>query len=160
MIKTNMAPQLTILIGIPGSGKSTLARKLAEEQAGAILVSTDELRRELLGHIRNKTQDAMIFSEARQRTQRALQEGFSVVYDATNVTRSARRPFLEIARELQVPVLAAWVDCRKEVAQQRNRAREFPVPDHAIDEMLHDLEDPTTVEGFAGVRCYSGGFED
>lgn len=155
-----MAPQLTILIGIPGSGKSTLARRLAEEQADAVLVSTDELRHELLGHIRNKTQDPMIFIEAQDRTRRALQQGRSVVYDATNVTRKARGPFLAIAREMGVPALAAWVDCRKEVALQRNRAREFPVPDHALDEMLQELENPTTIEGFAGVRQYSGGYDD
>lgn len=149
-----MAARLTILIGIPGSGKSTLARRLAAAEPGAVLVSTDALREELMGHIRNKTRDGMIFAEARRRATEALQAGQDVVYDATNVSRAARRPFLELARALGAPVHAAWVSCDRELALQRNRQREFPVPDHAIDEMLGELEPPSEAEGFAGIHRY------
>lgn len=146
-----MAAQLTIFIGIPASGKSTLARQMAAVEPNTVHVSTDALRQEILGHIRNKTRDGFIFAEARRRTREWLQQGVNVIYDATNVTRQARRPFLHIARGLEVPVRAVWIRCPKEVALQRNRLREVPVPDHAIDEMDRDLQEPTPMEGFSAI---------
>ncbi|BBX22431.1 hypothetical protein MTER_18420 [Mycolicibacter terrae] len=89
------AVRLVLVGGGPGTGKSTLARKLAE-QVGAVVVSTDDVRRELrsAGQLSGEpgtlgaglyTADniAAVYRAMQQRAGMCLADGRSVVLDGT-----------------------------------------------------------------------------
>jgi uncharacterized protein len=91
----NGAIRLALIGGNPGTGKSTLAHALAE-RSGAQVISTDDLRRELLasGAISGGTavldaglytpdNVAIVYEVALRRAQVLLSEGQSVILDGT-----------------------------------------------------------------------------
>lgn len=51
-----------MLVGLPASGKSTYAKKLSKKE-NAIILSSDELRKELFGNINNQNHNAEVFKE-------------------------------------------------------------------------------------------------
>src|SRR5260370_34325618 len=53
---------------------------------------------------------------------------FDVLFDATNVTRVRRLPLITSARENGLAPIAVYIRCPLAIAQQRNQARQFPVP--------------------------------
>ncbi len=90
-------PELIIMIGPSGSGKSTLAKDLKHP-----IVSTDTIRQNLFGLRDDKidpeayTQQGFsdTFAAAKFVVEGYLRAGQSVIYDATNLTKSDRRQFL------------------------------------------------------------------
>lgn len=91
-----MSQVLILMIGLPGSGKSTKAQKLAKEY-NAEIISTDALRKDLLGKEGDMSQDAIIFRQAYEKCKKILASGGSVVFDACNITKGARKRVLACA---------------------------------------------------------------
>ena len=56
-----------MMVGLPGSGKSTFARNVLSASPGAVVHSSDEIRRELLGDKNDQTQQALVFSTLHER---------------------------------------------------------------------------------------------
>ena len=54
---------LTIMVGLPASGKSTIAKTL-EEFGSVTIISTDGIRKELLGAEEDQTNPQLIFNTA------------------------------------------------------------------------------------------------
>lgn len=137
---TTTKPQLIIPVGISGSGKSTWIRTL--ENQGFIVVSPDDIRRELTGTINDQTKNNEVFELAYQRVIDALNSGKSVIFDATNLTSKYRIEMLDkfktsVHRDFEA--LAKIFDSDPEISKQRiakdieagvDRAN---VPSHAID---------------------------
>ena len=84
---------LILMIGLPGSGKSTKAAQLAEEY-NAQIISTDTLRKEKVGQEGDISQDNQIFSLAYQKCRNLLASGESVIFDACNLSPTARKRVL------------------------------------------------------------------
>jgi aminoglycoside phosphotransferase family enzyme/predicted kinase len=115
-------PLLIATGGLPGSGKSTLARALAE-RLGAPCLRSDEVRKELAG-LPPTARRAGAFEEGiyapehsrrtyealAERARRLLNEGASVVIDATCARRSERDRLLGVAQEAGAK--AAFLECR------------------------------------------------
>lgn len=87
--------RLVLVGGAPGTGKTTVARRLAE-QLGAVVLSSDEVRRDLEGGARDDHRPepldagrygpdarARVYDELRRRAADHLSLGTSVVLDAT-----------------------------------------------------------------------------
>jgi aminoglycoside phosphotransferase family enzyme/predicted kinase len=75
--------RLVLVGGAPGTGKSTLSRSLAE-RLGAVVLSTDEIRREAPGPaVYTAEATAAIYAELVHRARQSLQLGRSVIADAT-----------------------------------------------------------------------------
>jgi predicted kinase len=89
---------LVVMGGLPGSGKSTVSRALAEK-LGAVLVQSDVVRMKLFPRERTYTapEHAKTFAEVHRRIEAALQQGYHVVYDATNLKQRDRAGATKIA---------------------------------------------------------------
>lgn len=83
-----------MMVGLPGSGKSTFARNVLSASPGAVVHSSDEIRRELLGDKNDQTQQALVFSTLHERVFSDLRAGKNVVYDATNINYKQRKQFV------------------------------------------------------------------
>lgn len=137
-------PRLAIMCGLPKSGKSTYARGLQE--AGWVRVCPDDIRRALHGRGHHRPAEPLVWANAQLSVRGLLVGGHAVVVDATNTTRERRAPWLEIAHEIEVPLVAFVLQTPVEVCHERNRASGEPVPPGVIDRMAERWE-PVTEEG-------------
>ena len=87
--------ELIMLIGLPGSGKSTLASKIAKDCRNYIVVSTDSVRKEIYGDEAIQGDGNKVFERAYALIDYYLRDGYSVIFDATNVRRKSRKAFIE-----------------------------------------------------------------
>ena len=112
---------LVILVGPSGSGKSTFARKhfLPTE-----ILSSDACR----GMLSNDENDQTVTTEAFELlhfiARKRLALGHLTVADATNVQPEARKPLIQLARELHCLPVAIVFNVSEKVCEQRNRGRE------------------------------------
>jgi predicted kinase len=99
--------------GLPGSGKSTLAQAIAEAM-DVVVVRSDEVRKEMVGLKHTEAAPASLYAtavsvatyaEVLRRARVALNEGRSVVVDATWSKAVSRTPARELAQEMQVHLL-------------------------------------------------------
>ncbi|MEU6641546.1 AAA family ATPase [Saccharomonospora sp. NPDC046836] len=134
-------PRLVLVGGLPGTGKSTLAGLLADE-LGAVLLSSDRLRKELAG--RSPDEDAAsdyltgiyspeyserTYAELLRRAEELLAEGETVVLDASWVRAADRARATAVATRVRSDLLALRCTAPPELAAQRLRARHGAVSD-------------------------------
>ena len=148
-----VGPRLAIMCGLPRSGKTTYARSLQE--AGWVRVCPDEIRRALHGRGHHPPAEPLVWANAELAVRSLLLGGHAVVVDATNPTKLRRAPWLEIAREMGMPLEAFVLETSVEACHERNRTSEEPVPPEVIDRM-HEQWEPVTEEGIS-VRAVSDG---
>jgi aminoglycoside phosphotransferase family enzyme/predicted kinase len=125
-------PSAVIVGGLMGTGKSTLAEKLAEAFGVAVL-STDRIRRSLLGAsqspaaygeghyqpaVQRQVYDEM-FRQARER----LGERQSLILDGTFLTQELRTRAFDLARQYGAVPLNVQCTCPKSIALARVEAR-------------------------------------
>lgn len=129
------AVRLALVGGGPGTGKSTLARALAE-QAGAVVVSTDEVRRELrdAGNLEGEPGDldaglyapanvAAVYRAVLDRAARFLGDGRSVVLDGTWRDGQTRGEAHQVATDNHAAIAEILCTAPVEVAAERIRTR-------------------------------------
>lgn len=115
-------PWLLITSGVSGSGKSTVARHVVEA-TGAIRLRSDYERK----RIASGTTEDLYSSVWTDRTYGRLLDlaatvtraGFTAVVDATFLDRDRRRRFRELADELGVPLVIAYVVADTETLRDR-----------------------------------------
>mgnify|MGYP003299417619 CR=1 FL=1 len=89
--------KLIILCGIPGSGKSWIADELLSEylifgeREDIAVHSSDAIREELFGDPSSQENNALVFETMHKRVRDDLKADKTVIYDATNITRKARK---------------------------------------------------------------------
>lgn len=137
--------KFNMMIGLPGSGKSYAAKKV-----GGIVLSSDDIREELLGSAEDQRNATMIFSVMFERTIAALNSGMDVVYDATNITAKYRKALLKKLPEGTEKV-AVFVTTPLETCLKRNAERSRHVPEDVILRMHDSLEAPTYCEGWNAI---------
>lgn len=98
---------LVLMIGPSGSGKSTLA---AQKFLASEIVSSDALREELFGNFRYQGKSDVLWGEMHRRVRLKLELGQRVVVDATNLKFNDRKKFVEIGKELGVPIFYVVVN--------------------------------------------------
>jgi hypothetical protein len=124
-------PMLLLTIGLMGVGKTTLARALATA-LGAELLRSDVIRKELAGtpaaHACSDAFDTGLYApaisrrtyaELRQRAERLLRLGTTVIVDASFARSAERQAFLALAGELALPVRLLHVHCDRATAMTR-----------------------------------------
>jgi len=151
-------PKLILPVGISGSGKSTWIQ--ANTDTNTIVVSPDNIRRELTGNISDQTKNGEVWGLAFQRVADGLNAGKNVILDATNIKSSDRKrlmdymkvhvdkPFEGFAKVFSVDPEIAKQRVRKDIEAGVDRSN---VPDWAIDKQYRIFIDDVNLlepEGF------------
>ncbi len=91
-------PFLVVLSGLPGTGKSHFARRLTQ-CLPLVGVGSDRVRKALIPKPEYTSMEHLRVCPASPRVIEELREqGWTVVFDATNLTEGFRRPLLDLAR--------------------------------------------------------------
>jgi predicted kinase len=144
-------PSLILLVGIPGSGKNTYAEKYVEEHDDAIHLSSDAIRSELYGDEFTQGNPGDVFSLMQQRTVEAFNNGLSVVYDATNITRKDRAGIIALCPKfVKIECHVIWAPI--ETCIERDASRERTVGKEVIDRMLKRFQAVWFDEGVHDIK--------
>lgn len=113
-------PCLVLLIGVAGCGKSTFAR---EHFRPTEVLSSDDLRAMVADDPTDQSATGDAFSLLRSVLDKRLKRRLTTVVDATNLERRARRPYLRIARDREIPAAAIVLDAPLGVCLERDARR-------------------------------------
>jgi len=148
-------PELVMLIGIPGSGKSTWISKVNKNNK-YMVVSPDDIRRELTGDVSDQSQNAKVWFETKRRVKEALNNGQDVMLDAVMSSSKNRKDFIEDLPPAQLKAKVFYVDpevskerISKDIESGKDRAN---VPPEIVDKMHAEL--------MAKVKLLDGGILD
>ena len=151
--------KLYIMVGLPASGKSTIAKEIAKKE-NAVIVSTDNLRQELLNDINSQDNNEIIFKEAEKRLKEHLNANRDVIFDATNINYKKRKAFLQRMRSSKsFKAIAILVATPYEECLIRNAKRERKVPEEVIKRMYYSFHIPQHYEGFDEIHIKSNPLE-
>lgn len=145
-------PTLIMLCGIPGSGKTTYAKKYVEEHENTVHIASDKIREELWGSEATQGDNNEVFSLMQNRTIEALNNGQSVVYDATNITRKDRSYIISLCPKfVKIECHVVWAPIsyclyRDEFMRKRT------VGKVVIDKMLKRFQAPWYDEGIHDIK--------
>jgi aminoglycoside phosphotransferase family enzyme/predicted kinase len=113
-------PFIALMHGVSGSGKSTIAAQVAE-RFGAIRLRSDVERKRLFGLSPDDSSEAIeadIYTKAASKNtfeqlavlcRGVVEAGLPCIVDATFLEQSGRKPFIELAENLNVAVII--IDC-------------------------------------------------
>ncbi len=146
--------KLIILCGLPGSGKSSYAEGLIRDngifcpEEEMVIHSSDAIREELFGDPSFQGDNAKVFERMHKRVREDLKAGKTVIYDATNVTRKARRGAIACAHPTNdtIECHIIWADVNECV--RRDELRQRHVGKEVIEKMLRRWQSPWKDEGF------------
>jgi aminoglycoside phosphotransferase family enzyme/predicted kinase len=132
---------LVLVGGLPGTGKSTLGGGLAD-RLGAVLMSSDRLRKELVGMPPEATAAApyeqgiyaperteRTYTDLLARAEKLLQRGESVVLDASWIQARHRELARDVAARTRSTLVALRCETDPEVAATRLRQRAHSLSD-------------------------------
>ena len=150
---------LVLPIGISGSGKSTWIRTLKNKNT--VVISPDEIRKELTGSISDQSKNKEVFATAHERAAQALRDGKLVIFDATNTIAKFRKSLIQQLKSMAGVDFKTYYklfDANPEVSKDRirkdieNKKDRSNVPHDVIDrqysQYLADIEDLEGMEPF------------
>ncbi|VDO12883.1 unnamed protein product [Rodentolepis nana] len=140
-LKDLKSPVLVIMVGFPASGKSTFCGKYLQN-AGFQIVSRDTIKD---------------MKKCVEKCQALLKSGLSVVIDNTNVDTASRSSFLQVAKNLMIPVYACVLKTSFDHARHNEIFRQITCKGHSkisimvFNMMKNKYQVPTKEEGFTDV---------
>ena len=145
---------LIILVGLPGSGKSYWANHI---NFRATIVSTDAIRAELTGNEEDQSRNNEVFAIARKRVREGLKKDVIVIFDATNLSKRDRKPFIDIGNECGALVHGVYFIRDEKASMRAMIERGRVVPTNVIERMKKKLQIPSKEEGFFSVNTVLNG---
>lgn len=142
---------LILLVGLPGAGKTTYANEYVKEHKNTIHLSSDSIRLQMYGKESIQGNPADVFSVMQKRAVEALNDGQSVVYDATNITRKDRSNIISVCpKYVKIECHIIWAPI--ETCIERDSSRERTVGKAVIDKMLKRFQAPYYDEGIDNIE--------
>ena len=149
-------PKLIILCGLPGSGKTTYAIDYIKKYGGYRL-SSDDIRERLYGDASIQGNPHEVFSLMQSRAVAALNQGTTVVYDATGITRKDRAGIISACPKfVQIECHIIWAPI--ETCIKRDAARERTVGKDVIDRMVKRFQVPFYDEGIHDIKIIKSSY--
>ena len=149
---------LNIMIGMPGSGKTSYAKKHLLT-SNSVYLSSDQTRIDMYG-FEDQTHNGEVFERMKQETILALQNGFDVIYDATNLIRKRREALIkDVKNRVSNIEINAYLCCTPiNIVLERNMTRtERHLPWDKLVQMIQSIEPPMYYEGFDNIYLIDGG---
>lgn len=147
---------LYIMVGLPGSGKTTIAYEIKENQRGfkGYVVSTDKIREEITGSETSQDKNTEVFETAYKRLKFGLENGFDMIFDATNINYKRRIDVINKFKKYADEIVCCFVYAPYEECLERNKNRERQVPKDVIKRMYMNFYVPQYFEGFDKIKLY------
>jgi predicted kinase len=118
-----LKPVIIMLSGLPGTGKSFLSHKLAERLTFTI-VESDAVRKELFAQPSYSPEEsAAVFHTVHRRIEELLNNGRSVIFDATNLEEKHRKTVYQITRDTGARLIFLEVTAPLEIVKNRLKDR-------------------------------------
>lgn len=147
-----------MMVGLPGSGKTTFAHNI---EKGALVISSDSIRKELWGSEEKQGDNKIIFEELEKRIIGNLMADKSVVYDATNIKAKRRKAFLDKLHKVpNVNAVCMLMSVPYEDCLKRNSERGRVVPEEIIKRMYMNFEIPQIREGWNEINIIQPKLKD
>ena len=154
-----------LMVGLAGSGKSTIAKEIEyairmsspkyDEYGRAdkvVLISSDDIREEILGDVNDQTQNDKVFSHIHKLIKQAVRDYNHIIVDATNLTIKNRRALLNCLDDKKdYHKIAYIVNTSIEKCKENNSKRDRKVPEYVIDNQAKKFEIPFANEGFNSI---------
>ncbi len=116
-------PLLVAMCGLPGTGKSHFAAKLSEE-IPLLILETDRLRKVIVPHPKYTTNEhRRVFNSCYQLIVYYLINGYSVLFDATNLNEDFRSYLYDISETTAAPLAIVHVTAPKDTVRRRLKER-------------------------------------
>jgi bifunctional polynucleotide phosphatase/kinase len=134
-------PELLICVGYPGAGKSTWYTTSGCDKEGYIRINQDTLKTP--GQCKKVCRDS-------------LKSGKSVYLDNTNISAKNRKVYIDIAKELKIPVRCVWFTASIELCKHLNKCRGYlkhtsVIPHIAYNMAQKNFVEPNVNEGFTEI---------
>jgi len=142
-----------MMVGLPASGKSTKAKEIASN-IGAILVESDNYRKELYGNESIQGDNHKLFQIIQDDVIRHLKNGHSVIMDATNTSRKRRVSFLQKINKLDVGKVCVFMATSIPLCMEYNNDRDRKVPVDVIMRYWKTFNIPLYTEGWDFIDVY------
>jgi len=140
--------RLIVLSGVPGSGKSYFAQLLkAQKKQHLYIISSDEIRKQILGDQRDLSEDVLVFKLYYSFTEAYSKDiNGTVILDATHAKKEFRLDKIKPYRKLynQIDLICFKLD--KDVVLKQNKEREFPIPEDALNRLIKEYTLPDEEE--------------
>ena len=127
------------MVGLQGSGKSTIAEELKDGLENCEIVSSDQIRKEYNHQITNDK----VFKIYYERARKFLEEGKSVILDATNITMKSRRQVFEQLKGIDCTKCCYIVNTPYEQCLKNLDERNKKIVKNGLLELAKDLGDIT-----------------
>lgn len=124
--------ELVLMMGYPGSGKTTYAKTKIPESY--IKLHGDELKTD---------------AKKKKAVKTSLEQGCSVVMDATHPSKEKRQTFIEIARKMNVPVRLVHITTDFDRSKAQNEQRDKKVALIVLYVYRKKFEQPHIDEGYS-----------
>ena len=116
-------PLLVAMCGLPGTGKSYFAAKLTE-QVPFLILETDRLRKVLVEHPKYTTAEhRRVFRSCYRLIEYYIANGYSVLFDATNLNEEFRTYLYDIAESTGAPLAVVHVTAPQNTVRRRLKQR-------------------------------------
>lgn len=138
--------KLEILISPPAGGKSTYCDFARDSHDEPVVMSSDEARFLISGDESNQECSGRAFAFMELAVAMLLRQNKNVIVDATNTTRKSRKQWVKIGRQYGALIQMTVFRVPADVCKARNAKRARQVPEHVIDRMFAQFEEPTLDE--------------
>ena len=148
-----------MMIGLPASGKSTKAQEYAKAY-NATIFSSDALRKELYGDESIQGDNTKLFNTLHRQIKTHLKNGYSAIFDATNISYKKRMAFLSELKNISCNKICVLMATPYEECLKRNAEREHKVPENVIERMYRSIDIPWYYEGWDDIQIEYGEYEN
>ena len=133
--------KIVILVGPSGSGKSSFAR-LYCESFGHIYINADTMRAVVGESESDQSYNHIVFSTLDKMVKYFCKLGLDILIDNTNLTRKARKQWIDIANKFEYEVEMHVFKTPKDVCIKRDLERKRNVGEKIIQNQFDRMEIP------------------